>query len=154
MKINELRKMISIKDLLSVKGMVLCIFSQRCDTVQSPERFSFQCTEDFNTHFSGARIIDKLSKINTFFPWVRCTIWNGHCELQNTLPNFWFFLPGHRKCLENLYRAPLSSAPVENLGQTMLISRNLLHFPTLDKRKDVLKWISNLASVHKVGDSS
>lgn len=62
----------SIKDLLSVKGMVLCIFSQRCDTVQSPERFSFQCTEDFNTHFSGALVKNQyffpLSKIN-YFKW-------------------------------------------------------------------------------------
>ena len=71
-EINELRKMNSIKDLLSVKGMVLCIFSQRCDTVQSPERFSFQCTEDFNTHFSGALVKNQyffpLSKIN-YFKW-------------------------------------------------------------------------------------
>ena len=119
----------------------------------------FKVLKDFP--FSAQKISTRislvlLSKINTFFPWVRCTILNGHYELQKTVPGFCKSnkLPGHRKCLENLYRAPFSSAPVENLGHTMLISRNLLHLPTLDKRKDVLKWISNLASVHKVGDSS
>ena len=119
----------------------------------------FKVLKDFP--FSAQKISTRislvlLSKINTFFPLVRSTILNGHYELQKNVPGFWKSneLPGHRKCLENLHRTPLSSAPVENLGQTMLISRNFANLPTLDKRKYVLKWISNLASVHKVGDSS
>ena len=65
----------------------------------------------------------------------------------------YYDLPSHRKCLKNFHRTPFCSAPVKNLGLTLLISS---YFPPNTLQPAPLKNVHTqkfyLAGVHKEGD--
>ena len=65
----------------------------------------------------------------------------------------YYDLPSHRKCLKNFHRTPFCSAPVKNLGLTLLI---ISYFPPNTLQPAPLKNVHTqkfyLAGVHKEGD--
>ena len=76
---------------------------------------------------------------------------NGPARKKNVC--VYYDLPSHRKCLKNFHRTPFCSAPVKNLGLTLLISS---YFPPNTLQPAPLKNVHTqkfyLAGVHKVGD--